>query len=270
LNTEQIRNIAIKQHDADADGFQAAYSDGGANIKNKTIFQYGRNMIIEELEIVLAELPKGSRILDVGCGTAHLTNWIQDKGFEVYGIEPSENMLAHARKNFPGIEIKKGVSSNIPYPGSYFDLVIAIEVLRYLDENDNIATLNEFNRVLKNGGDFFVTQVNLFSTDLYIVFHRLKGIWHKLRNRPHPYCNFTTYFHQQKLAADAGFTGVATIGRLAGSTRIFYKLGDAVGGFYKAIVEKLTKQKYTSAMKLFSGHLIVKGRKNILQIVTDI
>jgi len=260
VNTEEIRRIAIKRHDEDADNFQAAYSEAGPKAKNAAVFKYGRDMIIEELEALLAILPAGSKVLDVGCGTAHLTKWIKDKGFEVYGIEPSEKMLAYARTNFPDIELKQGISSSIPYPDSHFDLVIAIEVLRYLDEKDNKLTLDEFHRVLKHNGAFFMTQVNLFCTDFYAVFHYLKGLFRK-KQQYHPHCNFTTYFHQQKIATGAGFCNVTTIGRLAGSIRIFYKFGDAIGYFYKRIVERLNKQKSISIIKLFSGHLIVIGRK---------
>lgn len=260
MNTEEIRNIAIKRHDIDADDFQAAYSSDTAAFKNLNVFRYGRDMIIEELELILSTLPKGSKVLDVGCGTAHLTKWIQDKGFEVYGIEPSEKMLALAKKNFPGMELKQAISSDIPYTANYFDLVIAIEVLRYLDEKENISTLKEFNRVLKNGGSFFVTQVNLFSTDFYFVFHHLKGFFRK-KDQYHPHCNFTTFFRQQKIARLAGFTDIKTVGRMAGSLRVFYKFDNAVGNLCKNVAEKLGRQRRTSFFKLFAGHLIVMGKK---------
>jgi ubiquinone/menaquinone biosynthesis C-methylase UbiE len=51
--------------------------------------------------------PKGARALDVGCGTSPET------------INP-------------GVEILDGAIELLPFPDAFFDLVIAIEVLRYL------------------------------------------------------------------------------------------------------------------------------------------
>jgi 2-polyprenyl-3-methyl-5-hydroxy-6-metoxy-1,4-benzoquinol methylase len=104
MNTEQIGSLAIKRHDLDADYFQSVYS-GSLKSSQPEVFFYGRNMIMEELEIVLQSISHGSKILDVGCGTGHLTNWLKEKGYDVFGLEPSEEMYKYAINNFPGIEI---------------------------------------------------------------------------------------------------------------------------------------------------------------------
>src|SRR5690349_3372612 len=145
MNTEQIRDLAIKRHDLDAQYFQEMYS-GAKGLPKSEVFLYGRNMIVEELEAILQSVPPGGRILDVGCGTGHLTDWIKNKGYDVYGIEPSEEMYQYAVNNFPFIDFKKGISSCLPYENEYFDLVLAIEVLRYLNDEENNATYNEFYR----------------------------------------------------------------------------------------------------------------------------
>jgi ubiquinone/menaquinone biosynthesis C-methylase UbiE len=261
MNTQQIRDLAIKRHDIDASEFQNTYN-GLYNSSKSKVFLYGRNMVIEELEELLNTIPRGSRILDVGCGTAHLSNWIKEKGFEVYGIEPSQKMYELAVNNFPEIEIKKGISSNIPYPEDYFDLVVSFEVMRYLDENENIASYKEFHRVLKTGGLFFVTQVNLFSTDFYYIFHNLKSIYCKITHTVHHHCNFTTPGRQRSIVEKIGFTDVRTIGRMNGSIRLFYKFGNIIGDAYKSMISKISRQKFhKSFRKLFSGHLIVIGKK---------
>jgi ubiquinone/menaquinone biosynthesis C-methylase UbiE len=261
MNTEQIRDLAIKRHDIDAKEFQDTYS-GLHNTSKSKVFLYGRNMVIEELEALLNTIPKGSRVLDVGCGTAHLTNWIKQKGFEVCGIEPSKEMFDLAVKNFPDIEIKKGISSDIPYPDNSFDLIVSFEVMRYLDKNENIATYKEFHRVLKPGGIFFVTQVNLFSSDFYYIFHNLKSVYCKITHKIHHHCNFTTPGRQKSLVEKIGFSEVRTVGRMSGSIRLFYKFGNAIGGAYKSMVSKISKQKFKNSFnKVFSGHLIVIAKK---------
>lgn len=264
MTSSDITQLAIKRHDIDASHFQEAYSKQERKLSKKEIvFLYGRKLVLDELSLVLDELPKGSKILDVGCGTAHLTYWIRERGFDVYGIEPSSEMFHYAKQNFPEIEIKQAISSKIPYPDNYFNLIVAFEVLRYLDKNENIKSYKEFHRVLKPNGRFFVTQVNLFSTDLYFIFHNLKSIFCKITHKTHHHCNFTTSALQKKQIKDAGFAEVKTVGRFMGSIRIFYKLGTKIGNLYTALVEKFSKdQRFKiSFRKNLTGHLIVIAKK---------
>ncbi len=262
MTTSQIRDLAIERHNIDANHFQETYSGLNNSLKSK-VFLYGRNMVLEELEDLLNTLPKGSKILDVGCGTAHLSNWIRKKGFEVFGIEPSQKMYELAAANFPDIEIKQAISSDIPYPDNYFDLIVAFEVLRYLDKKENIATYKEIYRVLKQDRSFFVTQVNLFSTDFYYIFHNLKSVYCKITNKIHHHCNFTTPGSQKSIVEKIGFSDVKTIGRMHGSIRLFYKFGNVIGDAYKKMMSKFFTQRFDRSFhKLFAGHLIVTGTKH--------
>src|SRR3954470_4506043 len=56
---------------------------------------------------LLAPKP-GERVLDLGCGTGQLTAEIADSGAEVLGIDRSPEMIAQARRNFPGLRFKVG------------------------------------------------------------------------------------------------------------------------------------------------------------------
>jgi len=262
MKSKEITELAIKRHDIDAADFQKVYTEPEQTTAKETVFIYGRKLVLDELELVLAGLPKGSKVLDVGCGTGHLTNWIKEKGYDTCGIEPSNEMYNYARKNFPDIEIKKAISSNIPYPDDSFDLVVSFEVLRYLDDMENRKTYHEFHRVLKPGGVFFVTQVNMFSADLYYFFHKTKSVISKITNSTHHHCNFTTSAAQIKQVKDAGFRSVKTVGVFWGSVRFLYKFGKKVGGSYAALIEKISKQKAADSFrKNIAAHLIVIGKK---------
>ena len=98
MNSADITQLAVKRHDIDASHFQHAYSQNEKTLGKKELaFLRGRKLVLDELSKILNDLPKGSKILDVGCGGAHLTHWIQEKGFEVYGIEPSAEMYNYAK-----------------------------------------------------------------------------------------------------------------------------------------------------------------------------
>ena len=266
MDSQKTTALAIKRHDIDASHFQGTYKKEGKNheqTNREALFLYGRKLVMDELYILLETIPKGSRILDVGCGTAHLTQWIKDRGYEVYGIEPSLEMYNYARQNFPDIEIKQAISSSIPYPENYFDLIVSFEVLRYLDKAENIKSYHEFNRVLKPGGQFFVTQVNLFSTDFYYFFHQLKALYCSFTKKVHHHCNFTTPAREEAMVKAAGFSQVETIGRFIASNRLFYKFGKGIGQAYSGLMEKVFgRQRFASSpYKNLTGHLIVIGKK---------
>jgi ubiquinone/menaquinone biosynthesis C-methylase UbiE len=263
--TNEITELAIKRHDIDASHFQDTYLNTNPEklSTHQAAFLKGRALVLDELKNVLATLPKGARILDVGCGTAHLTNWIKNMGFEVYGIEPSAEMLAFAKKNFPDIEIKQGISSKIDYPDNHFDLIVAFEVFRYLHKDENIKSFHEFKRVLKSDGSFFITQVNRYCSDFYYFFHNLKAVYSKIVNRVHHYCNFTTAGEQEQQIKSAGFNNVFTVGRYCGTVRIAYKLGKGFGNAYYNFMEKIYgKQRFLNSFsKNTSAHLIVVAKK---------
>ncbi len=55
--------------------------------------------ILEEL--VLKDFPQNTRILDVCCGTGQLAGELSSQGYEVTGVDSSEEMLKYARINAP-------------------------------------------------------------------------------------------------------------------------------------------------------------------------
>ena len=259
-NNKTVKS-AIKRHDLDASGFDSLYKRLDNSSKAR-VFMLGRNLIVEELDTFLKTLPQGAKILDVGCGTGHLTNEIKQKGYDVYGIEPSSEMLKIAKKNFPSIPLRSDISSKISFDNEFFDAIIALEVLRYLDEEENYNSLKEFHRCLKEGGLFFVTQVNAFSTDFYYFFYHLKSLYSLMFNKVKHHCYFTTPRAQEILGKKCGFKKINTIGLFFGSTRIAFKLGKKFGNFYYGFLNKISKQRITKYFcKAFCGHLVVIGKK---------
>jgi len=258
---EEIRDLAIKTHEYDASKFQAAYSNNRS--PSDDVFLYGRIFIEEEILKMLKNLPKGSKILDIGSGTGHLAAAIKNRGFEVYGLEPSKEMLNYARENFPDIESKEGISIALPYPERYFDFVISIEVLRYLSPDDVINTYKEIRRVLKNEGNFLVTHVNRYATDFYYCFYKLKDIIRKIMNHHHHYCYFTTAEREMNILRNLNFSSFYAHGRMFGSIRIAYKLSTYLGKKYVKLLDFIDKDQLfeVNLRRFWAGHLFLVGKK---------
>ena len=56
----------------------------------------------------------GERVLDVGCGTGHLTAQIAAAGTEVVGIDASAAMIDEARRVYPKLEFIKADARSRP------------------------------------------------------------------------------------------------------------------------------------------------------------
>jgi trans-aconitate methyltransferase len=50
----------------------------------------------------------GERILDLGCGTGHLTRRIADSGAAVMGLDIDTGMIEQARRHYPGLRFEQG------------------------------------------------------------------------------------------------------------------------------------------------------------------
>jgi len=75
---------------------------------------------------------EGNRLLDIGCGTGHWSAYLAGKGFDVTGIDPSEQMIRIARgKNIAGSRFLVADGENIPFADNQFDVATAITSLEF-------------------------------------------------------------------------------------------------------------------------------------------
>ena len=104
------------------------------------------------------DLQKGSKILDLGCGTGALLKILEDRfpSSELTGIDLTEEMLAVAKQKLSdNVELLLGSASNLPFDSESFDWVIMSNVIGHL--SDKKTTLKEAHRVLKNPGKIVIT-----------------------------------------------------------------------------------------------------------------
>jgi len=113
----------------------------------------------------------GLRVLDVGCGTGHYMARLRSRGFEVAGVDGSEEKLLHARHNNPESRLEYADVDHIPFGAAEFDYVLCVEVLRYLP--DISRAINELSRVLKAGGTALATAASPLNLNGYYAINRI-------------------------------------------------------------------------------------------------
>lgn len=116
----------------------------------------------DEVASFVYRYSKGNReikILEVGSGDGNNLWYLKKEGFNICGIEISQERIDNARLRLSeddlNVEIKKGSFTEIDYPDETFDLVIdrgAVTCVNYEDAN---TAINEINRVLKENGYFY-------------------------------------------------------------------------------------------------------------------
>lgn len=131
---------------------------------------------------LMADLTPG-RMLDAGCGIGQFMVTAQELGWDCYGFDISENMVAKAKEHLAANGLSadsvsvSAISDLSAYDKESFDLIVCLGVLGYVDEESERKAFAEFRRVLKDDGMALVTNVNGL-LDL-IAFNRLTLDFHK-------------------------------------------------------------------------------------------
>ena len=113
--------------------------------KHSFVWKYGATLID-----LLAPRP-GERILDLGCGTGHLTARMAEAGADVVGIDSSSEMVAEARRLYPHLRFEVADARDFDL-GDSFDAVFSNAVLHWVKEPEPVIAC--VRRALRPGGRF--------------------------------------------------------------------------------------------------------------------
>lgn len=128
---------------------------------------YGRNlnqqgfMDMEQLQVMLdvLQLTPGSRVLDLGCGSGQISEYISDTtGAFVSGMDYIDEAILQASERTLSkkdrLEFKTGNLDHLDYPPASFDTILAIDTL-YMP-NDLADTLKQMKNILTPKGQMAI------------------------------------------------------------------------------------------------------------------
>lgn len=98
----------------------------------------------------LTRVTRGSRVLDVGCGSGETLALARFRGAEVAGIDPAADLLEIAQDRLPEADLRRGDMEALPHADGSFDAVVYVNSLMFGD--DQGRALREARRVLAPGG----------------------------------------------------------------------------------------------------------------------
>jgi ubiquinone/menaquinone biosynthesis C-methylase UbiE len=94
------------------------------------------------------------RLLDVGCGPAHVARALAQRGYDVTGVDRSPRLLhiakkLAARQNIR-LRLERASTDDLPFPEATFDCSFATGVIYWVEDPEK--TLREMMRVTRPGG----------------------------------------------------------------------------------------------------------------------
>lgn len=115
------------------------------------VHEYGGDVI----ELLEREL--GDRVLDLGCGTGHLTARLAEGDGSVVGVDSSSGMISRARDSYPELEFIHADARSLTddIDGS-FDAIFSNATLHWIPEQDMDQVLSSVTDLLRPGGQFVV------------------------------------------------------------------------------------------------------------------
>ena len=106
---------------------------------------------VTEALIEGGSLTRDSRVLELGCGTGNYIRALKETvGCASWGVDRSEEMLAHARARAGDVEFVLGDATHLDFADNSFDLVFSVDVIHHIDAKEDFY--KEAYRVLGPGG----------------------------------------------------------------------------------------------------------------------
>jgi len=120
---------------------------------------------------IMSALPKGGKLLDIGCGTGLFVERYIEAGGSATGLDISRKMIEQARRRCIACDYTIGTGEKIPFCDNSFDAVSSLLVFSYIKDPETM--LNEAYRVLKPGGKIAVCTLGkkLLTRGIPAIYH---------------------------------------------------------------------------------------------------
>jgi len=175
---------------------------GWYNFRHWSIFR-------SELE-ALARRWQSGRLLNLGC--AHGPDFLPFRqDFELYGIDFSTEMLKLAQRYSGKFDFTVSLAAAdvrcLPYRDGTFDWAVSVATYHHLkDKEERLRALQELRRVLKPGGEAFITVWNRWQPRFWFRRKEIAVPWRTRGRTLYRYYHLFSYGELEKLAKMAGFT----------------------------------------------------------------
>ncbi len=111
-----------------------------------------------DLHALVRKYFRPGRTADVGCGSGRDTAWLSANGFPAVGFEPSQGLLAEARRRHPQVDFQAAALpalEGVP-PGSFVN-VLCETVIMHLEAERIAASVRKLLDIIEPGGTLYLS-----------------------------------------------------------------------------------------------------------------
>ena len=109
---------------------------------------------------ILKYMPEDNKIIEAGCGLGRYVVYLSELGYNIEGIEISQETIDNIKKLKPKLNVRVGDVAQLPYEDNVIAGIISLGVVEHFIEGPQ-APLREMKRVLKNGSYMVITVPSL-------------------------------------------------------------------------------------------------------------
>jgi SAM-dependent methyltransferase len=110
--------------------------------------------------LLLSELPKRARLLDLCCGDGRVSHRLAKRGFNVTGIDGSEQMLTFAKQRSPKVEFLLKDARNFQLPAVYDGAISTFDSLNHVMKAEELELVFRNVHACLRAGASFVFDLN--------------------------------------------------------------------------------------------------------------
>ncbi len=168
----------------------------------------------EQIRELLSRTPDGASILEIACGTGHVSELLAELGHEFVACDLTRPMLEQARERTTD---KQGEAQfvltdayRLPFADDSFDLIVSTRFLHLFPPEGQQPLLSEIRRVLRSGGYLIVDFDNRVSRWVY-AFPYL--IYNLIRyRRVAAYSHYNTVRQVRRMFSESGLEATEVFG----------------------------------------------------------
>jgi ubiquinone/menaquinone biosynthesis C-methylase UbiE len=186
----------------------ARYHSSRYRTRYGALFEKWHHEIIRDL---LVKLPDDDMVLEIACGTGHLTSLLADLGLQFVSSDLTPEMMqqARARAGMRGNFILTN-AFRLPFPDGAFSAVVSSRFLHLFNHTEQEHLLREMLRVLRPGGILIVDFDNFTSRWLwaipYLIYNLIR--YHRIA----PYAVYNRIGRTESLIQRLGVQSLSSIG----------------------------------------------------------
>ena len=144
-------------------------------------------------QILRGRIPRGSRVLDAGCGSGRNIHYLLNAGYDVSAADADPNAISEVMRlaadlnaTLPPTNFRREPVEAMSFPDESMDVILSIAVLHFaLNDEQFEAMLESIWRTLKPGGMFFCRLASNIGMEFKMI--QKKGRRHLLPDRTERY-----------------------------------------------------------------------------------